>query len=186
MTGLEALWLPILLSAVLVFILSSIIHMAPLWHQHDFPAVPNQEAARSAIRALNIPPGDYMMPRTFSAGEMKSQEFQAKLTEGPQLIMTVLPNRPWQMGRTLGLWFLYTLVVSLFAAYVAGRALPPGGPYLEAFRFAGTTAFAGYALAHWTNSIWYGRSVALASKFTLDGLIYALATAGVFGWLWPQ
>lgn len=186
MTDLAALWLPIVVSAVFVFVLSSIVHMAPLWHRNDYPPVPNQDAARAAIRALGIPPGDYMMPRTFDAAEMKSQEFQAKMVEGPQLIMTVMPNQPWQMGRTLGLWFVFALVVSLFAAYVAGRAVPPGGDYLDVFRFAGTTAFVGYAMAHWTTCIWYGRSLSLTLKFTLDGAIYGLATAGVFGWLWPQ
>ena len=186
MTGLEALWLPIVLSAVLVFIVSSIIHMAPLWHRNDYPAVPNQEAARSSLRALGLAPGDYMVPRTTDMREMKTPEYQAKLIEGPQVILTVLPNVPWQMGRTLSLWFVYCLVVSLFAAYVAGRALPPGAMYLDAFRFAGTTAFLAYTVGLWQMWIWYGRSMSLTAKATLDGLLYALVTAGVFGWLWPQ
>lgn len=185
MTGLDALWLPILLSAVFVFVVSSIIHMTPLWHARDYEPVPNQESARAALRALDLPPGDYMVPRTFDQKEMKSPEFQAKMTEGPQMILTVLPNLPWRMGRTLGLWFVYCLVVSLFAAYVAGRALPPSTDYLAVFRFAGTAAFLGYTAALWQMWIWYGRSAGLTAKATLDGLIYGLVTAGVFGWLWP-
>lgn len=185
MTGLEALWLPILLSTVFVFIASSIIHMAPLWHRSDYPGVPNEEAARASLRALGLPPGEYMVPRASSMDEMKTPEFQAKMTEGPQVILTVLPNVTWQMGRTLGLWFVYCLVVSLFAAYVAGRALPPGAEYLDVFRFAGTAAFLGYTLALWQMWIWYSRSGSMTAKSTLDGLIYALITAGVFGWLWP-
>ena len=35
------------------------------------------------------------------------------------------------------MWFLYTIVMSVFAAYIAGRALPPGTAYLQVFRFAG-------------------------------------------------
>jgi hypothetical protein len=186
MTGLDALWLPIVLSAVFVFIVSAIIHMAPLWHAKSYAPVPNQEAARSSLRALNLSPGDYMVPRTYDMKEMKTPEYQAKMTEGPQMILTVLPNLPWQMGRTLGLWFVYSLVVSLFAAYVAGRALPAGAAYLDAFRFAGTTAFLGYTAALWQMWIWYGRGAGLTWRATLDGVIYALITAGVFGWLWPR
>lgn len=186
MTGLGALLLPIVVSAVFVFIVSSIIHMGPFWHRNDYPPVPNQEAARAAIGALNIPPGDYMMPRTFDMKEMKTPEFQAKLTQGPQLIMTVLPNGPWTMGRSLGLWFIYCLLISLLAGYVAGAALPPGSEYIPVFRFAGVTAFIGYAAALWQMSIWYRRQWSMTAKSTIDGLIYGLVTAGVFGWLWPQ
>jgi hypothetical protein len=186
MTGLDALWLPILLSAVFVFVVSAIIHMTPLWHAKDYAPVPKQEAARATLRALDLAPGDYMVPRTYDMKEMKTPEFQAKMTEGPQMILTVLPNVPWQMGRTLGLWFAYCLVVSLIAAYVAGRALPPAAEYLDAFRFAGTAAFVGYTVALWQMWIWYGRGAGLTAKATLDGLIYSLITGGVFGWLWPQ
>jgi len=78
-----------------------------------------------------------------------------------------------------------TLVVS-FAAYMAGRALPPGTIYLQVFRFIGATAFIGYTLALWQMSIWYRRSWSLTIKATIDGLVYALLTAGTFGWLWPR
>jgi hypothetical protein len=41
MTELNVLWLPILLSSVIVFLVSSIIHMASRWHKGDYPRVPN-------------------------------------------------------------------------------------------------------------------------------------------------
>ena len=37
MVGLAALWLPILLSAVIVFVASSLIHMVSGWHKSDYP-----------------------------------------------------------------------------------------------------------------------------------------------------
>ncbi len=98
----------------------------------------------------------------------------------------VIPNGPISMGKSLALWFLYTVVVSLFAAYVAGRALPLGAEYLQVFRFAGVTAFVGYSVALWQMSIWYRRAWSTTIKATVDGLIYALLTAGTFGWLWPR
>jgi hypothetical protein len=81
---------------------------------------------------------------------------------------------------------LDTLVVNVFAAYVTGRALGPGAEYLEVFRFVGATTFAGYALALWQNSIWYSKAWGTTLRSTVDGLVYALLSAGVFGWLWPR
>lgn len=185
MTGLLALWLPIVLSAVFVFLVSSIIHMALPWHKNDYPKVPKEDQVMDALRPLAIPPGDYMVPRC-SSGEMRSPEFLEKLKKGPVLVLTVLPNGPFQMRNSLILWFLYSVVVSVFAAYVAGRALPSGAEYLSVFRFAGVTTFVGYSVALWQMSIWYKRAWSTTGKATVDGLVYALVTAGVFGWLWPS
>ncbi|MGH9458810.1 MAG: hypothetical protein ACRD2J_14350 [Thermoanaerobaculia bacterium] len=186
MTPLTALWLPIVVSAVLVFIASAVIHMAiAKWHRDDYTRVPDEAAFRAAVGPLAIPPGDYMVPRAATGAEMRTPEHQEKMKSGPVMIMTVLPGGPISMGKNLTQWFIYCLIVSVFAAYVAGRALAPGAEYLEAFRFAGTTAFIAYAVALWHMSIWYGRKWSTTFKDTIDGLIYGLLTAGVFGWLWP-
>jgi hypothetical protein len=185
MTPLSTLLLPILLSAVVVFIASSIIHMAPLWHKDDYPRVPGEDRLMDALRPLGIPPGDYMVPRA-AGNDMRSPEFAAKVKRGPVLMLTVMPNAMPSMGRSLTLWFLYCAVVGLFAAYVGGRALPPGVDYLRVFQLVGATAFIAYAAALWQLSIWYARAWSITIKSTVDGLIYALLTAGVFGWLWPR
>ena len=185
MTALPALWLPILLSAVIVFIASSIIHMLPLWHRRDYPPVPDEDRFIDAVRPLAIPPGEYLVPRTFDSKEMSSPGFTDKMNRGPVMMLTVLEPGPWKMGQQLIRWFVYCLVVGYFAGYVTGRALAPGAHYLEVFRFAGATAFIAYAVALWQMSIWYHRSWSMTAKDTLDGLIYALLTAGTFGWLWP-
>jgi len=186
MTGIVSLWLPILLSAVAVFIASSIIHMASPWHKGDYPKVPNEDAVRSALGPLAIPPGDYMIPRPAQREEMKSAEFMEKVRMGPNLIVTVLPNGPWSMGRNLGLWFVYLVVISINAAYIASRALPPNPESAEIVRFVGATSFIGYTAALWQMSIWYRRSWSTTIKATVDGLIYALIAGGIFCWLWPQ
>ena len=102
------------------------------------------------------------------------------------MIVTILPNGPMSMARNLIMWFIYTAVVSLFAAYIAGRALPAGTSYLRVFQFAGATAFIGYSAALWQMSIWYRRAWSTTIKSTIDGLIYASLMAGTFGWLWPR
>ena len=186
MTGLLTLWLPILLSAVLVFVVSSLIHMLTPWHQSDYPKLPNEAQVMDALRPLAIPPGDYFVPRPSSREDMRSPAFAEKVKQGPVVVFTVMPGDTMSMGRNLVLWFLYCIVVSTFAAYIAGRALPPPTPYLHVFRFAGATAFIGYSAALWQMSIWYRRAWTTTIKATVDGLIYAGLTAGAFGWLWPR
>jgi hypothetical protein len=186
MTALSALWVPILLSAVIVFIASAIIHMVLPWHKGDYPALPNEDQIMSALRPLAIAPGDYMVPRAGSMEAYRSPEFVEKLKQGPVMVMTVMPSGVMSMTRNLVQWFLYSVVVGIFAAYVAGRALSTGAEYLRVFQLVGTVAFLGYSLALWQMSIWYRRSWAITVKSTIDGLIYALLTAGTFGWLWPR
>ena len=193
MTEITTLWLPILLSAVVVFFASWIIHMFLPWHRKDFPKVPNEERVMDAVRPLGIPPGEYMIPRADSPQDMKSPEFQAKLAKGPVLMVNVFPPGPFSMGKSLFQWFVYCIVVSAFAAYLASRSfalaggmVPPDDVYGEAFRFAGATAFVGYALALPQASIWYKRSWGMTFRSVIDGVIYGLLTGGVFGALWPK
>jgi len=186
MVTLQALWLPILLSAVIVFVVSSIIHMVLPWHKGDYPKVPDEDKLMDALRPLAVPPGDYMIPRASSMQEMRSPEFAAKMQKGPVLILTMMPNGPFAMGKNLVSWFVYSLVVGIFAAYVASLVLPAGAEYLRVFQLTVVTAFIAYSVALWQMSIWYRRAWLVTLKATVDGLIYALLTAGTFGWLWPR
>src|ERR1700693_5584023 len=120
MTGLSALWLPILLSSVIVFVASSIIHMVLPWHKSDYLKLPDEDRVREALRALAMPPGDYFIPRPASTRELKSPEFIEKMNRGPVMVLTVMPNGPISMGRNLVLWFVYCVVVGLLAAYISG------------------------------------------------------------------
>ena len=186
MTELTALLLPILLSSVIVFAVSSAIHMFTPWHKGDYPKIPNEDRVMDALRPLGIPPGDYMFPRPSSVQEMRSPEFAAKRGKGPVMVVTGMPSGPVTMGKELVLWFLYSVVVGVFAGYLAGRALPAGAEYLRVFQFVGTSAFLAYSLALWQLAIWYHRSWGTTIRSTVDGLLYALLTAGTFGWLWPR
>ena len=186
MTALASLWLPILVAAVLVFIASSAIHMFLGWHKNDYPKMPNEDKAMDALRPLAVPPGDYVVPHCSGPEEMKTPAFKEKMSKGPVLIVTVRPNGLPGMGAYLVQWFVFCVVVSIFAGYVASSALPPGTPYLRVFQLVGTSAFMGYAFALWPLSIWYGRSWSTTIRSTVDGLVYGLLTAGTFGWLWPR
>lgn len=186
MVSLTSLWIPILLSAVIVFAASSIIHMLLTYHRSDLRPLRNEDAALEALRRLDIPPGDYALPHAGSPAAMKDAKFVAKMKQGPIVLMTVAPGAPPSMARSLLLWFLYSVLVGVFSAYIAGRALGPGADYLAVFQFVGCAAFMGYSLALLQNSIWYRRDWGATLKSVFDGLVYGLLSAGVFGWLWPR
>jgi hypothetical protein len=186
MVPVTSLWLPILVAAILVFLASSIIHMVLPYHRSDYGKVPSEDEAMAALRKFNIPPGDYIVPCAGGPSAMKDPAFLEKRAKGPIVIMTVMPGGPVAMGANLAQWFLFCIVVGIFAAYIAGRALAPGADYLQVFRFAGCTAFVGYSLAVWPSSIWYRRKWSTSFKSTVDGLVYGLLTGGAFGWLWPR
>lgn len=186
MDFLATLWMPILLSAVLVFVVSSLIHMVLGYHAGDYKKLPSEDAVMDALRKFDIPAGDYHVPRCESMKDMKSPQFLEKMNKGPVALMTFMKTGAPSMGKSLFLWFLYSVIVSVFAAYLCDRALGPQPHYLAVFRMVGCAAFMGYALALMQNSIWYGRNWCTTIKTMFDGLIYALVTAGVFGWLWPR
>ena len=186
MVSVLELLIPIVVSAVFVFLASSIIHMATPWHAGDVIKFPNEDAVRNALRPLNLQPGDYAMPRPDSMKEMGTPEFQQKYKEGPVAFVTVRPGGSLSMAPQLVQWFLYSIVVSIFAGYVAGISLGRTAEYLKVFQITGAVAFTGYALALPQFSIWWGRNWATTIRSMVDGLLYGLLTAGTFGWLWPR
>jgi hypothetical protein len=186
MVPVMSLLVPIVVAAVIVFIASSIIHMVTPFHKGDLKRVPNEDGVMSALRNFNLAPGDYAMPLPSSMAAMGTPEFQAKMAAGPVVMMTVRPSGKHSMTTNLAQWFVYSVVVSLFAGYVAGVALPPGANYLKVFQIAGCVAFIGYGMALFQASIWGGKNWGTTLRGVADGLLYGLLTGGTFGWLWPQ
>jgi hypothetical protein len=185
MVSLGALWLPILLSAVLVFVVSSVIHMALKYHASDYRPLANEDEVRAAIRRGNPGPGQYVLPYAKEMKEMETPEMKQKYVEGPLGVLFVRRPGALNMGPYLAQWFVFCLVVSFFVAYVAAHVLGPGTPYLEVFRVVGATAFLAYAAGQVPAAIWTGKPWGVTAKEIFDGLVYGLVTAGTFGWLWP-
>jgi hypothetical protein len=179
-----SLWLPILLSAVVVFILSSLVHMLLKYHCKDYGKFPSEDELMADLRKYELEPGEYYMPYIKDMKERETPEYKEKLANGPVGFVTITSS-DYEMGKSLAQWFVYCLLVGLFTAYLAGLAMGPGATFMEVFRFCGAASFGLYALALVQNSIWYKRSWATTGRYLLDGFIYALGTAAVFGWLWP-
>jgi len=185
MVSIMDLWLPILLSAVIVFLASSLLHMVLKYHKSDYTGMPGEDNVMEAMRREGVGPGDYFMPHCADTAAMKDPAWIAKCEKGPSGIITILPSGPPNMGKSLVLWFVYSLVVGVLVAYVTGRTVAAGAEYLVVHRVAGVAAFLAYAGAQPMNSIWKGQKWSSTIKNIVDGLIYAGLTGGTFGWLWP-
>lgn len=184
--SLMGLWLPILVSAVLVFVASSVLHMVIRWHKHDYAKLPDEDTIVEALRNSGAATGEYLFPCADDPTEMKpTPELMEKWKRGPAGTIRIYPAGQINMGKNLLNWFLYCIVVGLFAGYVGGITLGAGADYMLVFQVVCTAAFMGYAGSIWQDVIWAGARPANAIRSIVDGLIYALLTGGVFGWLWP-
>ena len=187
MTFLTQLWLPIVVSAVLVFIASSVLHMVlTAWHKSDYRQLPNEDVVRAALRAANAAPAQYMTPWCDGMKDLKTPEMQKKFDEGPIALITLRPSGMPTMGPMLGMWFAFTLVVSAIAAYIAQKTLAPEANFLQVCRVVGALAFLAYTGGSVTQGIWMGRPWGSVAKDVVDGAIYAVITASTFAWLWPR
>jgi FtsH-binding integral membrane protein len=177
------LWLPIVLSAVGVFIVSFIAHMLVGHHNSDFTKLPNEDGFLETVRSGSIAAGQYMFPFC-DMKDMKDPEKKKRYAAGPHGVITVWPGVP-NMGKNLVLTFIYYLVVGLFVAYLGSVVLHAGEEYMRVFRVAGTAAVMAYCLGSIPGTIWFGQSWRCQVLYLIDGVVYGLVTAGVFGWLWP-
>jgi hypothetical protein len=187
MVSLVQLWLPILLSAVGAFVASSIVHMAlhKLWHGSDYHGFSNEDEVRAAIRKGSAAPGMYMMP-WHTMEQMKDPAIQAKFSEGPVGLLMLRAPGSVNMGKSLGLWFGFCLLVAIFAGYIAGATLPAGTAPGQVFCIITTAAFMGFGFGTLPNHIWWGEPLSSSAKNLVDGVIYAVVTGAVFMWLWPH
>jgi len=184
MAFLAQLWLPILVSAVLVFVASTLIHMVIQWHKADYRGFGNEDAVRAAIRAADAAPGQYMIPHCAEMKNMQSPEMQKKFEEGPIAIVTLRKPGPPTMGPALGMWFAFGLAVAVIAAYIASRVLPPEASFGQVVRIVGTLSFLAYSGGSVTSGIWMGKPWPSVAREVLDGLIYGALTGATFAFFW--
>jgi hypothetical protein len=180
-----SLWLPGVVSAVAVFIVSSLVHMVLRYHRADFKRLPDEDSVAEAVRKAGPSPGVYFIPYCAEPSQMKDPAFRKKFVEGPVVSLVVRPNGPPALGKNLAQWFLFCLLVSFVVAYVARHTLTFGAPGLEVLRLTGAVAFAAYAFGYLQDSIWHGFPWSNALRGLIDAVLYSLTTGLVFRWLWP-
>jgi hypothetical protein len=186
MVTLGALLLPVLLAAAICLVAGFVLWMVLPLHKGDFRPFPDEASVADAVRRQSLPPGQYSIPWCPDPGQMKDPAMQARYAQGPVGYLVLGRAGMPSIGKNLALTFLYHAVVSFFIAYIAVHTLEAGTPYLEVFRVTGAVAFLAYGAAVIPGAIWYGRPWGPVWREVVDALVYALLTAGVFGWLWPR
>jgi hypothetical protein len=185
MVSLTALWLAILVSAVLVFIASSVMHMVLPYHRGDYKQIPDEDKVLASLRTAGLKRGVYSFPFC-THKDMKSPAIVEKQKQGPIGMITVFPTGPINMSKFLGMWFVFCLIVSFFAAYLAGHTIMPGVHQRAVLGVTGIAAFLAYGIGQLTNGIWAGQPWGITLKHVFDGLVYSVLTAVTFVWLWPH
>lgn len=178
-------WLPITLATVLCFAAGAVLHMAVPLHKGDWKRLPDEDGVMAAIRQSGARPGNYMFPHMSTPEHLKDPAFHAKLEQGPCGTMTLRQPAPLQMGPYLGRQFIYHLLMSVFIAYLAGRAVALDAEYLRIFQVVGATAILGYVGALFPEAIWYHQPRHYVVGKVVDGVVWGLLTAGSFAGFWP-
>lgn len=181
MEFLTDLWLPILVSGAIVWFASFLMHVVLPHHKGEWKGLPNEEAVIAAIKGVT--PGQYTFPYCSDMSKMKDPAFMEKMKNNPNGTITVWAGQV-NMGRNLLLSLITYLVIGVFVAYVAWHAMKGEQvEYMDVFRMTGAAAFMAHGLGMLTHMIWF--QVKGFWTYGFDNLVFALLTAGVFGWLWP-
>ncbi len=185
MVTLISLWLPILIASVLVYITGIVLYMVLPFHSKHFAKLPDEDAVIDALRTQDVKLGQYMFPGAESREECTTPEWIEKTNQGPVGFLFVMPPGT-SMSRHFIFHALFIFAISVMAGYMGSASLSPGAEYLEVFQVVGAATFLGHSFGHFPNAIWHGFSWKLTWIRVFEGLLYALLTAGIFAWLWPQ
>jgi hypothetical protein len=187
MVPLTALWLPIIVSAVVCFVAGFVIWVMLPHHKSDWRPLPDEDGIMDKMRAAGVDTGMYLLPFAGDHAAQQDPVWVEKVKAGPVGFMLVMDgSKMLSMGPTLFKNFLVLLLMGVMIAYVGSATLPMGTDYLKVFQVTGSVAIVGYSLGGLPKAIFWGWSWKVVGKEILDGVAYSLLTAGVFGWLWPM
>lgn len=184
MDWLSWLWLPIVLSAVGVWIASFLTWTVLPTHKGDFVGLPEEKKFIDTVREMDVKPGNYGFPHFACHGDANAPEAKAMWKDGPVGFVTVMPT-PCTMGPKMIASSLLNVLVSFLIAYVAAGAIPKGATFSKVFQVVGTVGVLAYAFAHVPHGIWFGAYKKAIAANILDGVVYGLITGAIFAWRWP-
>ncbi len=179
------LWLPILLSAAAVWIVSAIAWMALPHHKRDFIELPDEDGLMDFLRKSGLKPGNYVFPDFRGREAMKKEKVCKALEEGPVGHLSLWPT-PLTMGDKMFGTFVVYLVVSVLIAYLTRVALPGAAGFSRVFQVAGTAGILAYCFSSIPNAIWFGSYKRTIVATVVDGIAYGCITGAIFAWRWPH
>lgn len=184
LTLLLPLWLPIVLSAVVVWIASLIASTALPHHKKDFVALPDEDGFAGDMRRRGIPPGNYLFPDFRGREAMKSAKVAKALNEGPVGHLIVWKT-PLTMGDKMLGTLLVHLVVCTLIAYLTRVAIPGPAPFLKVFQVATTAGILAHCFSFIPAALWWGSYKRTIVANVVDGVVFGVMIGAIFGWRWP-
>jgi hypothetical protein len=178
------LWLPILLSAVAVWIVSAVVWMALPHHKQDFIGLPDEDGFMDYMRKSGIKAGNYGFPDCRGSAAMKSEKVQKAWQEGPVGHLIVWQT-PLTMGGKMVATFIVYLVVGTLIGYLTRVAIPGAAPFARVFQVAATAGILAYCFSFIPNAIWWGSYRRTIVANFIDGILYGAITGAIFAWRWP-
>lgn len=198
MEAMVSLWLPIVLSAAAVWVMSALVWMVMPHHKKDFIGLgsTDEDALMAFIRERGIKAGNYGYPDCHSAGAMKSEKVRKAWVEGPVGQLSVWKT-PLTMGDKMVATFVVYLVVSALIGQLTSVAVPmgaggvggvegAGASFGTVFRFAAGAGVLAYCFSFIPSAIWWGAYKRTIVANVVDGVAYAAITGAMFAWLWPR
>jgi hypothetical protein len=179
------LWLPILLSAVAIWIISAIVWMALPHHKQDFIGLTDEDGFMDSIRRSGIKPGNYVFPDFRDREAMKSEKISKALEEGPVGHLSVWRTPLTMVSKLVGTFIVY-IVVSTLIAYLTRVALPGPAEFAKVFQIAGTAGILAYCFSSIPNALWFGSYKRTIVASFIDGIVYGHITGAIFAWRWPH
>ncbi len=181
MEFLTALWLPIIIISVVLFVASFVAWVILPHHFGDWKKLEKEQEFMDAVSGLNLPPGNYMYPMTHAKAEQNSDEFRERYMKGPRGVLSTweVPN----MGVNLGLTLVFFLVTTAIIAYITYAALGPGSDmFMKVLQIAGAIGVLTHASSGVLNAIWFKRRVIMD---VVDGVVYGIIIGLIFALMWP-
>ncbi|GMV26771.1 MAG: hypothetical protein AMXMBFR58_28020 [Phycisphaerae bacterium] len=184
LTEWASLWLPIVVSAAAVWIVSAIMWMVMPHHRNDQVRLPDEKAFMDFVRSQGIPPGNYAFPDCKTAAARNAPEVKEALDKGPMGTLSVW-KPPMKMGPKMVATFVVLLIVSAIIGYLAALTIDPKPAAMRVLRVVGTAGILAYTFGGVCNMIWFGAYTRTIIASIVDGIVYGLVTGLVFMWLWP-
>jgi len=186
MVELSSLIVAIATASVAVFFTSFLVHMILKYHTADYRGLPNEDEVRAALASSAKSPGQYFIPHCTDHRQLQEPAIRQKFIDGPVALITMRPPGPPTMGKALGQWFVLIVVVTAVAAYLTSKTVLHGASFLAVARSVSLITLLAYGVGSVTQAVWAGKPWAVVFRDLIDAFLYALATACVFGWMWPR
>lgn len=180
MEFLVGLWLPIVISTIVLFFASFIARTILPHHRAGWHKLDHEPAFMNQLQEMNIPPGSYVFPYAETRQQSSQETFLKTYAKGPRGTINIhtIPN----LGLNLFCTFIFFLITVTLIAYIAQQAFAGWSDeseitFLKVFQIVGTISVLTYSSSTILSSISSKRPFLME---VIDGIAYGLIVGVIF------